>query len=261
MRRTHGVIRFGVALGMVASAMLLLAQIPCHAADIPARPEGLQYRDLKFEVPKAEQYRHRLKSGIVAYVVEDHALPLVTVSITVRVGSFLEPAEKTGLASLTGTMMRKGGAGNRTAEEFDERADFLAADISSSVGEMQGNASVNCLSAVLSPSLDLLFDLLRTPRFQQDRVDVEKSSLLEDLKQRNDDAGDILNREWAWLLYGESHFSSREMTQQVLDSLTRDDMVEFHRKYWRPQNMILSVAGDVNTQRVLADLEKRFAGS
>jgi predicted Zn-dependent peptidase len=180
--------------------------------------------------------------------------------MNIRVGSFLEPAEKTGLAALTGAMMRTGGAANMTAEQFDERADFLAADLFSYVGESQGGASVNCLSSVLGPSLDLLFDMLRAPRFQQDRVDIEKSSRLEEMKQRNDDAGDILNREWSWLLYGEAHFSSRQATKQALDSITREDMADFHHKYWRPQSMILSVAGDVNTRRVLADLEKRFAG-
>ncbi len=244
----------------MAAAVQLVGPAPSRAEGIPNRPEGLQFRDLKFDVPKAEQYRHKLSNGVVVYVAEDHALPLVTVSVVVRAGSFLEPATKAGLASLTGAMMRKGGAGKMTAEDFDEKADFLAADLASSTGETQGGASLNCLSSVLDPSLDLLFAMLRAPRFQQDRLDVEKSDRLEELKQRNDDAGTILSREWAWLLYGEDHFSSRQITQQTLDSITRDDLVSFHRQYWRPENMIVSVSGDVNTKRALAGLEKRFAG-
>ena len=227
---------------------------------VPSHPKDLTYHDLKFEVPDANKYRFKLKNGIVAYVAEDHALPLVTVTVLVRAGSFLEPADKIGLASITGSMMRDGGTEKMSAEEFDEKVDFLAADISSFVGDTQGGASLNCLSSVLDPSLDLFFDMMRSPRFQQSRLEVEKGNRLEDMKQRNDDAGRILGREWRWLMYGETHFASRQSTNKNVDAITRDDLVEFHRKYWRPENMILAIGGDVNAKEVLASLDRRFAG-
>ncbi len=257
MRRTQGIHRALVALVVLAGLLALAA--PAPAADIPKRPEQLKYRDLKFDIPKADGYRFKLKNGLTAYIAEDHSLPLATVSVTVRVGSFLDPADKVGLASLTGTLMRKGGAGALTAEEFDEKADFLAADINSFIGDTQGGASVNCLSSVLDQSLDLMFDMMRSPRFQESRLEVEKSDWIEEMKQRNDDAGTILGREWGWQLYGRDHFSSRQSTKAMVDSTTRDDLVAFHRKYWRPDSMIISVAGDVNTKQIIASLEKRFA--
>ncbi len=259
MRRLDAVHRIQAGLRALAAAALLALPSLAGAADIPARPEQIPFPALKFEVPKAEQYRHKLSDGVVVYVVEDHALPLVTISMTDRTGSFLDPAGKTGLAGITGAMMRKGGAGTLPADQFDEKADFLAADLGSSAGDTQGSATLNCLSSVLEPSLDLLFAMLRSPRFDQDRLDVEKGDELEDMKQRNDDAGTILGREWGWLLYGEDHFSSRQATSDELNALTRDDLVKFHRDTWRPQGMVLAVSGDVDTKRVLASLEKRFA--
>jgi len=251
MKRTR------IVLALLAAA--LFAAKGLAASDVVAKPGDLKYKDLKFEVPKADKYKNKLKNGIVVYVAEDHALPLVNLTVLVRAGDFVEPAAKTGLAGFTGSMIRQGGTAKLSAEDFDEKVDFLAADISSFVGDTQGGASLNCLSTVLDPSLDLFFDMLRNPGFQQSRIDVEKGNMLEEMKQRNDDAGTILGREWRWLLYGENHFSSRESTKATVDAITRADMVDFHKKYFQPGNMIIAVAGDVNTKDILANLERRFA--
>jgi len=249
-----------IAAAMLAAPGILAKDKAPSGAGIPARPEQINVRPLEFQVPDAAKYRHQLSNGIAVYVVEDHSLPLVDVSLTVRLGAFLDPADQPGLASMTAAMMRRGGAGTRTPEEFDERADFLAANLNASAGETSGGASVNCIKGVLDDALGMLFEMLKSPRFDENRLRVEKNNILEDMRQRNDDPADISRREWAWLIRGREHFSSREMTQAELDSLDRDDMVAFHRSYWRPENMILAVSGDVTPQEILPKLEKQFAG-
>src|ERR1044071_5518732 len=85
-------------------ALILLALSPAglmaQTPDIPKHPRELKYVQLNYTPPKREQYRHVLSNGVVAYLVEDHDLPLVNVSTLVRTGSYLEPAGKEGLASL-----------------------------------------------------------------------------------------------------------------------------------------------------------------
>ncbi len=230
------------------------------ASSIPARPEQLKPAPLVFEVPDAARYRHQLSNGIPVYVVEDHKLPLVDVSLTVRLGAFLDPKDKPELASLTALMMRRGGTTGRKPDEFDERADFLAANLGSQAGETSGGASVNCITGVLDDALALFFEMIKTPRFDEDRLRIEKNNILEQMRQRNDDPADISAREWAWLLRGREHFSSREPTRVQLDSVAREDLATFHRQYWRPENMILAVSGDVTPQEILPKLEKQFAG-
>jgi len=229
-------------------------------AGIPARPEQLKHGPLGFEVPDAAKYRHQLSNGVSVYVVEDHSLPLVDVSLTVRVGAFLDPVDKPGLASLAALMMRRGGTTSRPPAEFDERADYLAANLGAQAGETGGGASVNCITGVLDEALGLFFEMLKSPGFSEERLRVEKDNILEGLRQRNDDPAEISSREWAWLIRGNEHFSSREMTKAELDSIGRDDLVAFHRRYWRPENMILAVSGDVTPHEILPKLEKHFAG-
>src|SRR6185503_3535681 len=127
----------------------------------------LKYTTLSYTPPKREQYRHVLSNGVVAYLVEDHDLPLVNVSTLVRTGSYLDPAGKEGLASLTGAQMRAGGTTAKTAEEFDEAADFLAATISSSIGRTQGHANPNFLAKDAEQALAIYFEMLKSPRFQE----------------------------------------------------------------------------------------------
>ena len=246
---------------LLAGLALLLAGPSVLAADekLPPRPEALKYPELAFEVPDADGFRHVLKNGVVVYVAEDHALPLVNISIQLKIGSFLDPEGKAGLASLTGRMLRQGGAGDLDAAAFDERADFLAARLSSFTGDTGGGASLNCITPVLDEALDLFFSMLTAPRFEQDRIQVEKTNRLEAMKQRNDDAGDILAREWQWLMRGREHFTSRYPTKADLDAISREDMVAFHRKYWHPRNMLIAVSGDVDTRAILAELERRLA--
>jgi predicted Zn-dependent peptidase len=249
----------GAPAGGDAAAAASAAARPAAGA-IPDHPAKLTYDPLRFELAPGEGFRHQLPSGLVVYVAEDHDLPLVTVSTLVRTGSYLDPADRQGAASLTGRMLRRGGTERRSAQEFDERADFLAAQIGASTGDTSGGASVDCLSQTLADCLDLFFEMLRQPAFEQGRLQVEKANLLESLKQRNDDPQDILGREWQWLLRGREHFTSAFRTAGELERIGRQDLVAFHRRWWHPGNMIFAVAGDVDTAAILAQLAERTAG-
>jgi predicted Zn-dependent peptidase len=235
----------------------LLAQQP---SNIPAHPRELKYTTLNYTPPKREQYRHVLSNGVVAYLVEDHDLPLVNVSTLVRTGSYLDPAGKEGLASLTGAQIRTGGTTTKTAEEFDESADFLAASISSSVGATQGNANLNVLAKDTDAGLALYFDMLRNPRFQEDRIKLTRSQILQTMERRNDRTDAIESREWARLMYGPEHFSTKETTKASIESITREDMLAFHQRYFQPGGFILAVSGDFNTKEMLAKLEAAMRG-
>ena len=240
------------------AALLLAAGLPAGAQDIPDRPEELVFPDFVFETPDGGDYHHELSGGIPVIVVEDHTLPLIRVGVTLRIGSFLDPANRVGLSSLTATMMREGGAGERGPDAMDERIEFLAAQISVSSRNTEARASLRTITPVFEDSLDLFFDVLTRPRFDEERFGVRQENIREDLKQRNDDADNLASREWAMLLYGTGHYLGRQMTVGHLDAITPGDLRDFHRRYWRPEHMVWSVSGDVDTAAILAELEERL---
>jgi zinc protease len=256
MRRSNKTTLLLIALVLILSVGISGA---AKKKSIPSHPDKLKFDKLKFEVPDPADYRFELAEGNTVFIAEDHALPLVNIAMTLRSGSFLDPEGKTGLSGATGMMLRRGGTENLTAEEFDERADFLAANIGSSSGDTSAGASVNCVTQVLDDCLELYFDMLKHPRFQADRLAIEMDNYLESMKQRNDDARSIASREWDWLLHGMTHHASRRMTQANLDAITRDDLVAFHGQYWRPNLMSFAVTGDVKPEEILAKLNAHLA--
>lgn len=244
----------------VGSAQPALAAGAKPAPAIPPRPEQLAYAPLKFEVPDAASYRHELAGGVVAYVVPDHSLPLVKVSLNFRTGAFREAPGKPGVAALAATMLRQGGTERMTPEQFDQRADFLAANLTSSASATGATVALDVLSSALDDGLGLLFDLVRTPRFDAARLAVEKGKLLEAMKQRNDDAGDIRDREWDWLMYGADHYSSRRLTEAGLAAIDRQDLVDFHRRTYGPEGLVIAISGDVEPDAILARIGQGLAG-
>ena len=246
-------------LAVALAVATLPGAAPLFAQAIPDHPSKLTFKPIAFEPPKPADPRVVLKNGMVVFIAEDKTLPLVNIGLTVRTGSYLEPAGKEGLAALTGSQMRRGGTKSLTAEQLDERLDFLAANVGTGIGDTAGTASLNALSDNLDQSLKLFVEILKDPRFQEDRLALAKEQALQDMKKRNDDPADIERLEWNALLYGEGHFTNRFVTEASLKAITRDDLVQFHRKYFHPANMIAAVSGAFDRATMIAKLEQAFA--
>jgi zinc protease len=248
-----------VARTFACLAVVAVCASSAAAQDIAEHPRELTYEELVFDAPDAASHRHALSNGTVAFVVEDHTLPLVAVSVLVRTGEYLEPEAKTGLASLVGSQMRAGGSRRLSAADFDEEAAFLAAEIASSVGSTSGRAGVNALTKDVDAALDLFFDMLRHPRFEQGRLDLAKSQMLQRMERRNDSTASIEGRELGRLLRGEDHFSTRATTRASLEAITREDLVAFHEEYFHPGAFIFAVSGDIEPDEFLEKLESYLA--
>jgi len=232
---------------------------PVNADSIPNRPEQLKYPKLNFEPPDAAKFRVALKSGPVAYVVPDRELPLVNISVLVRTGDYLNPVGKEGLAGTTGYLLARGGIQSKTAEQLEERTAFLAAVLNSGVGDTSGNVSLNLLSKDLDEGLVILREVLATPRFQEDKLALRKQQTIQDLKQRNDESAAIEGREARRLAQGDDFWANRLATGASIESITRDDLEAFHRKWFWPGNFVVAVNGDFDRDEMIAKLEKLFA--
>jgi predicted Zn-dependent peptidase len=227
---------------------------------VAARPEELKFPPLDYQPPAPEQFRVQLKSGPIAYVVPDRELPLVNIVVYVHTGDFVEPVGKEGLASMTGFLLARGGAGTNSADQLEERLAFLAAGLGSDISGTQGSVSVNLLSKDLDEGLSILRDVLFAPKFQDDKIALRKQVVLQDMQQRNDDTSAIEGREAGILAYGENFWDNRYSTKASIDSITRADIENFHKKYFVPKNFVLAVSGDFDRDAMIAKLEKLFSG-
>ena len=229
-------------------------------ATIPARPEEITFAPLAFEPPEAATFRRVLADGTVVYLAPSREFPLVTLSITFKGGASLDPEGVPGLAAMMARMVREGGAEGLPPAELDETLDFLATEVSVAGNDAFTTASMNCLKSNFDESLKLFLGMLRTPAFDESRLETAKARVIEALKQRNDDASSILGREWKRLLYGPDHFEAVEATDRTVAAISRSRLAEMHRKIIQPGNMIVAVSGDFEEGPMLEKLAKAFAG-
>ncbi len=246
-------------LSVALAAQLASVSSLALAQDIPARPEQLTFKPLSFTPPTAADYRHVLSNGIVVFLAPSKELPLIDLSMNFRGGEFLEDASNCGLAGMTAALLRTGGTVSIAPTDLDEKLDFLATEISIKGGSTSCSASIDCLSSTFDESLGLLMDMLEHPRFDEAKFKVALDSMLTQMKQRNDDAGPILDREWAMALYGADHFEARQPTEASVRSITKANMAAFASKVFNPTNVIVAVSGDFEVPAMLATLEKAFA--
>ena len=240
--------------------MIMAVAIPVLAAcagDLAlGDPRQMTFKPVEFTPPEPD--RVVLENGMVVYLLEDHELPLISMTATMRTGSWLDPAEKIGLASLTGSIMRTGGGGGLSAEQVDEELEQFAGDVGISIGRQSGSASLDVLSKDLKRGLQIFAGLIRTPAFEPARVELAKLQAIEGIRRRQDNPGSIVGREFVKLLYGADHPSARESSIGSITRITRDDLVAFHRKTIHPNGMMLGVTGDFDKSAMLALLREVF---
>ena len=247
---------------LVASFAAPLTSAAARAAGvdaIPAKPDQLAFKPFSYTPPAAKDHRVVLKSGVVAYLAENHELPLVNIQIILRGGTYLNPPGKEGLAETAGYLLARGGTKSRKAEDLEERLAFLAAQLNSGYGDDRGTVSLNLLAKDLDEGLAILREVLTEPRFQDDKLSLRKDQALADMKQRNDDSADIERRERSFLSYGDGYYLNRFETRASVESLTREDLVAFHRRWLDPKNMLIAAAGDFKKAEMAAKLDKLLA--
>ena len=264
----------GLLATLLVAATLATSARRAVASDLPARPEQLKYPPLKYAPPKAAEYRVKLANGIAAYLAPDKTIPLVTVTVLMRVGPDLDPVGKEGLASTMVHLLTRSGTPGMTAEQLEERLAFLGAQLESGMGSgagMMGQGGVpitgtesrvtlNLLTKDLDEGLALLTACLKGAAFQEDRLKLRKDQQLQNMKQRNDATADLEEREWGFLMRGADHWSNRYPTEASLNSLTRADLVALQKRYVGPRNFVIAAAGDFDRAAMKAKLEKAFAG-
>jgi predicted Zn-dependent peptidase len=227
-----------------------------------AEQQAADYRSLKYaklgdiEVPEGEQIT--LANGMRLFLLEDHELPLVNLSVRIRTGSVYEPAEKIGLASITGEVMRTGGTAGMTGDEMDEELEAIAASVETGIGLNSGSASMSVLKRDLDKGLSILADVLMNPAFREDKIQLAKMQAASAISRRNDQVGAVAGREFDKLIYGPESVYARHEEYATIGSITRDDLVAFHQRYFGPNNAMLAVWGDFDTKQMIKKIEQAF---
>ncbi len=224
-----------------------------------AKPSDLKFPPLKYDPPDPNAYRQQLQNGLRAYIQEDHDLPLFSISALVNFGDLYISQEKTGLGSVMGDTLIKGGTKTRQGDAIEERIDFLGGSLSFSVGDRTSTLSLFVLSKDIDEGLDLFFDVLMNPEFREDSLKLSQARLIDRLRQANDQPNAVLSREYSRLLYGD-HPLTRQPTQKSYEGISAADLKAAHGQYFFPKNIILAAAGDFSWKDLGPKINKITSG-
>lgn len=220
------------------------------------------YRDLQFpplaEIKLPEYERYQLDNGMVIYLIEDHRLPLISGNAVIRTGSRFDPPSQVGLAELTGSLIRLGGTANYSPEQLNSILEQKAAAIESSIDETMGSVSFSSLSYDLDTIFPLFAEVIQSPAFDSQQLEVLKTQAKGAIARRNDDPGNIASREFKKLVYGENNPYARTIEYNTLDNIQQSDIKNFHSKYVRPEGIILGIVGDFDSSQIKEKIAQYF---
>ena len=246
------------ALSKLALPLLLMTFVTGAIAQTQPTPWN------KLKIPPLPAFqpqqptRIQLANGMVIFLQPDHELPLISASAMIRGGSVSEPANKTGLVSLYGDVWRTGGTKSKTGDQMDDFLEARAAKIETGDGGDSTSISLNCLKGDFDAVFAMFLDLLHNPEFRGDKLELAKQQAYTGIARRNDDVGSIVSREAAILAYGKDNPFAREDEYATVFAVTRDDLVNWHKQYVYPNNIIFGISGDFDPKDMEARLRKAF---
>lgn len=244
---------------LVLCSGLVNAQTEVHRATVLPSFKDLKYPPLPpLKVPDPAEVT--LSNGLKVLLLEDHELPLISGAALIRTGNLFDPPSKKGLAGLTGEVLRSGGTKTRTGDQLDQDLENVAASIESQIGESNGTLSFSCLKENSDQVLALFRDLLSSPEFRQDKVDLAKTQARSEISRRNDDPDGIAQREFSDIVYGRNTPYGWSIEYADIDNIQRQDLMDFYHRYYFPSNITVEIIGDFSTADMKAKLEQLLGG-
>jgi zinc protease len=245
MRRRAPVILLVVSLAVSWSSLALAG------GGRRPHPSKLVYPSLKVSTPPAIDIA--LPNGLEGFLVEDHEIPVVDVVLLVR--TYFPDQGRFGLNDMAQWVIRNGGTATWPGDKLSEELEYLAASVEVHGNNLNTTISANCLKRDLPRVLELLADLVRNPTFPDDKVELKRKTMMEEIRRRNDEPGDVSAREFNKIIY-QGHPYGWETTVAGVNAITRDDLVRFHSSYFHPNNAIIGISGDVTKDEIVAALSK-----
>jgi len=202
----------------------------------------------------------KLANGLQVVLVSQNEQPSVSVRMIIRAGAAQDPPGKHGMAMLTATLLDQG-AGQRTAEQIADTIDFTGGLLGTGAGSDLSFVNAVVLKDSYAVALELISDVVQRPTFAADEIERQRQQAMSALKVSAEDPEAIAGRVIDRLIYGFHPYGMPGGgTAASLASLTRADFVDFHRKYFVPNNALIAVVGDISAADAMAGLEKYFGG-
>ncbi len=212
---------------------------------------------IPFEIPKP--FETKLSNGLKIVIFEEKSLPLVSFRLCFFKGDADEPDDLTGITSAAASMFNEG-TQTRTSRQLAEQIEQLGANIGASSTADFTIVSASSLSLYTGEIFRLLVEMVLFPTFPENELNLYKQNTIEGLKFQRSQPSFLANEQMSRILYGAHPYGIASPTPADIEKLEREQLVDFHRQVFVPNNAMLIVVGDVDRTEFLAEIEDVFGG-
>jgi zinc protease len=238
-----------LTLALLASAAFAQTPAPQATPPPPSAP-----RSVKFPTP----VERTLANGLRVVVVERHTSPLAAARLLVKTGGEADPAQLAGLADMTASLLTKGTT-TRKAPQIAEQIEALGGSIDSGARWDASQANIDAQASRLAPAMEILADVVRRPVFESEEIERLRQQYLDDTRVALGQPGAIARFVASRVVFGDDPYGHPiSGTLESVAQIKREDIVKFHETYYRPDNAILVIGGDVTAADAFKLAERLF---
>jgi zinc protease len=225
------------------------AQTPQATPPPPAVPRTVQF-------PKPVE--KTLPNGLRVVVIQRSEMPLISSQLLIRSGGEVDPADLSGAADMTAALLTRG-TKTRSATQIAEAIEALGGSINSGARWDSSVVGVDVMSTRIGPAMEIVADVVRNPAFKDEEIDRLRRQYLDNLKVSLGQPGAIARFAAARVVYRDAPYGHPlSGTPESLPRIKRDDIVKLHGMFYRPDNAILVIGGDITPENGFALAQKYF---
>jgi zinc protease len=244
--------------GFLAAVFALTSVVPVGAQTRPwpieRPPQPLAAREIKFPPYEIQT----LPNGLQVVAVLHHEQPAVTMRLLVRSGTSSDATDKLGLAHLAASLLDQGTA-TKSAELMNDAVDYIGGAMGAGAGTDLTFVNMVVMKDSFETGMRMLSEMARQPGFAPPEIERQRQQMLSGQQVSREDPEYIANSVFDRLVYGFHPYGMpANGTPQTIASLTRDDLVAFHSRYFVPNNAILAIVGDVTADEAFSTVKKVF---
>jgi zinc protease len=221
-----------------------------HQAPAPLAPRPLNL---------PQPFETTLPNGLRVVIVEDRRLPLVSFRLSFQTGKVNDPIELPGLTEMMTELLSEGTT-TRTSLKIAEQVARLGASLHAGANSDYTTVAASALSMYTDEILELLADVTLNPSFPEEELELNKENSKQGLIQQRAQPSFLASERLAEVLFGQHPYAKISPTNESLDRMTRDELVNFHRSMFVPNNAVMIVVGDVEAQALVKRLTDLFGG-
>jgi zinc protease len=212
------------------------------------------------EKKSGEVKRFVLDNGLTLLLKEDHSSKTIAVEGYVKGGLLVEDEDKNGISNFVSELLLKG-TKNCSSDELAKKIDSLGISLSNNCSFDYTSLSLLATQNNFDAGLKLFSEALFYPQFPEDEVEKTRKDIIAQIQRILDRSYELTNKNFAKAIFEKSPYRNSVLgEEEIIKNITKDELVNFHKKVFVPANVVLAVVGDFDTQKMKEKISSQFNG-